>query len=121
MTHCPSLTSEVERAQDEGRLFGVWLLFLLCLFYLHDQMQRCGRVHLWLLGLVLLIGLNSGVSEVQGDEGLKHQKSECNRNEHEHGSNSTGIPIVTFKWHHVQTEYLVALFVLVAFLAKLGM
>uniref|UniRef100_A0A672HK26 Sodium/hydrogen exchanger n=1 Tax=Salarias fasciatus TaxID=181472 RepID=A0A672HK26_SALFA len=39
-----------------------------------------------------------------------------------HGNHSeplTGIPIVTFKWHHVQSPYLVALWVLVAFLGKL--
>uniref|UniRef100_A0A3P8TS82 Sodium/hydrogen exchanger n=1 Tax=Amphiprion percula TaxID=161767 RepID=A0A3P8TS82_AMPPE len=44
---------------------------------------------------------------------------ESNHSEHEHGSSLSGIPIVTFKWHHVETPYLVALFILVSFLAKL--
>uniref|UniRef100_A0A8C4EDS1 Sodium/hydrogen exchanger n=1 Tax=Dicentrarchus labrax TaxID=13489 RepID=A0A8C4EDS1_DICLA len=39
--------------------------------------------------------------------------------EHGHGSVITGIPIVTFKWHHVETPYLVALWILVAGLGKL--
>ncbi|XP_067468459.1 sodium/hydrogen exchanger 3-like isoform X3 [Thunnus thynnus] len=82
-------------------------------------MRRCGHVHLWLLGSVLLICLITGVTGVQGDEALKHPDSSTNQSERSHGSGSTGIPIVTFKWHHVDTEYLVALWVLVAGLAKL--
>lgn len=61
------------------------------------------------------------------------------RNEHENTSSSgseTGheteghggheaepimtLPIVTWKWHHVETPYLVALWVLVGWLCKLG-
>ncbi|KAM9340675.1 sodium/hydrogen exchanger 3-like [Symphorus nematophorus] len=91
-------------------------------------MQRCGYVHLWLLGSVLLICLISGVAGVNGDVELAHQgshlkplESNCNlnQNEHGHGSNITGIPIVTFKWHHVEAPYLIALWILVAGLAKL--
>ncbi|XP_042290775.1 sodium/hydrogen exchanger 3-like isoform X3 [Thunnus maccoyii] len=82
-------------------------------------MRRCGHAHLWLLGSVLLICLITGVTGVQGDEALKHPDSSTNQSERSHGSGSTGIPIVTFKWHHVDTEYLVALWVLVAGLAKL--
>ncbi|XP_035537678.1 sodium/hydrogen exchanger 3.1 isoform X2 [Morone saxatilis] len=89
-------------------------------------MQRCGYVHLWLLGSVLLICLISGVTRVNGDVALTHQesqlnlsKSNLNQTEHGHGSVITGIPIVTFKWHHVETPYLVALWILVAGLGKL--
>ncbi|XP_008421159.1 sodium/hydrogen exchanger 3.2 isoform X2 [Poecilia reticulata] len=39
--------------------------------------------------------------------------------EHGGGHNITGIPIVTFKWHHVKPPYTVALWVLVCFLCKL--
>uniref|UniRef100_A0A3B3ULX0 Sodium/hydrogen exchanger n=1 Tax=Poecilia latipinna TaxID=48699 RepID=A0A3B3ULX0_9TELE len=39
--------------------------------------------------------------------------------EHDGGHNATGISIVTFKWHHVETPYLIALWVLVSFLVKL--
>lgn len=95
-------------------------------------MQRCGYVQLWLLGSVLLICLISGVTGVNGDLALTHQesrlkpptesKSHSNQTEHGHGSSLiTGIPIVTFKWHHVETPYLIALWILVAGLAKLGM
>uniref|UniRef100_A0A7N8WNG6 Sodium/hydrogen exchanger n=1 Tax=Mastacembelus armatus TaxID=205130 RepID=A0A7N8WNG6_9TELE len=37
----------------------------------------------------------------------------------DHGSNVTGILILTFKWHHVETPFLVALWILVAGLAKM--
>lgn len=38
-----------------------------------------------------------------------------------HGApNVTTLPIVTWKWHHVEQPYLVALWVLVAWLCKLG-
>lgn len=93
-------------------------------------MQRCGHVHLWLFGSVLLICLISGVTRVNGDVAQTHQephlkpsepKSNLTRSEHSHGSSITGIPIVTFKWHHVESTYLVPLWILVAFLAKLGM
>uniref|UniRef100_A0A3Q1F3Q3 Sodium/hydrogen exchanger n=1 Tax=Acanthochromis polyacanthus TaxID=80966 RepID=A0A3Q1F3Q3_9TELE len=72
-------------------------------------MRGCGFVHL--LGWVLLIGFVLSVNCEAGHE--------SNHSEHEHGSGLSGIPIVTFKWHHVETPYLVALFVLVSFLAKL--
>uniref|UniRef100_A0A8C4GLW6 Sodium/hydrogen exchanger n=1 Tax=Dicentrarchus labrax TaxID=13489 RepID=A0A8C4GLW6_DICLA len=66
------------------------------------------------------------VTRVNGDVALTHQesrlnpsKSNLNQTEHGHGSVITGIPIVTFKWHHVETPYLVALWILVAGLGKL--
>lgn len=39
---------------------------------------------------------------------------------HQLEPNLTGLPIVTFKWHHVQTPYLVIVWVFVAALAKLS-
>ncbi|XP_054911173.1 sodium/hydrogen exchanger 3-like isoform X2 [Poeciliopsis prolifica] len=39
--------------------------------------------------------------------------------EHSGGRNATGIPIVSFKWHHVEPPYLVALWVMVCFFGKL--
>lgn len=93
-------------------------------------MRRRGCAHLWLWGSVSLICLIGGVTGVNGDEaraGLKsHLKpSECASNlsqaEHGHSASITGIPIVTFKWHHVEMPYLVALWILVAGLAKMGM
>lgn len=89
-------------------------------------MQRCGCVHLRLCGLVLLICLISGVTGVNGDAALqethlKASKSNSHGGEHGNSSNITGIPIVTFKWHHVHEPYLIVLWILVAGLAKLGM
>ncbi|XP_010795750.1 sodium/hydrogen exchanger 3-like [Notothenia coriiceps] len=89
-------------------------------------MQRCGYVHLWLLGPVLLIFFISGVTKVKGD--VAHQEphpkppSELKSNQTEHGhgfSVITGIPVVTFKWHHVETPYVIALWILVACVGKL--
>lgn len=69
---------------------------------------------------------------MKGDVALLHQEShlkplsefKSNLNQTEQGNGSrviTGISIVTFKWNHVKTPYLVALWILVAVLAKLGM
>lgn len=100
-------------------------LYFLNLF---EQMQRHGFVHLWLLGSVPLICLISAVSGVNGDVArtdqeshLKPSESNLTQTEHGHGSSVTGIPIVTFKWHHVEAPYLVALWILVAGLGKMGM
>uniref|UniRef100_A0A7N9AMW6 Sodium/hydrogen exchanger n=1 Tax=Mastacembelus armatus TaxID=205130 RepID=A0A7N9AMW6_9TELE len=52
---------------------------------------------------------------------IKESKLNLNQTESDHGSNVTGILILTFKWHHVETPFLVALWILVAGLAKMGM
>ncbi|KAM8840281.1 sodium/hydrogen exchanger 3.1 isoform 2-T2 [Spinachia spinachia] len=93
-------------------------------------MQCCGCVLLWLLGSVLLIRFTSGITAVNRDVQQTHQdsrpeplsESTPNRSPTEHGRGSSaigGIPVVTFKWHHVETPYLVALWILVSGLAKL--
>ncbi|ROL45804.1 Sodium/hydrogen exchanger 3 [Anabarilius grahami] len=46
--------------------------------------------------------------------------SDVVKNPHQQEANLTGLPIVTFKWHHVQTPYLVIVWVFVAALAKLS-
>uniref|UniRef100_A0AAQ4QMR1 Sodium/hydrogen exchanger n=1 Tax=Gasterosteus aculeatus aculeatus TaxID=481459 RepID=A0AAQ4QMR1_GASAC len=46
------------------------------------------------------------------------QEAATNSSEGNHGATG-GIPVVTFKWHHVETPYQVALWILVAGLAKL--
>uniref|UniRef100_A0A8C3AQF6 Sodium/hydrogen exchanger n=1 Tax=Cyclopterus lumpus TaxID=8103 RepID=A0A8C3AQF6_CYCLU len=71
-----------------------------------------------------------GIRSADGDVAPTHQDSQLepppestsnwSQTEHGHGSVAiTGIPVVTFKWHHVETPYLVALWILVAGLAKL--
>lgn len=39
----------------------------------------------------------------------------------EHGFSNSGIHIVSFKWQHVETPYLIVLWILVAGVAKMGM
>lgn len=108
------LPAELTQAQDTGRLTG----FFFSLHFIFE-MRLCGSLHCWLLGSVMLIG---AVSSVTGEVALTHQRSSGEPSGSEHGpaSNITGIPIVTFKWHHVETPYLVALWVLVPCLGKMG-
>ncbi|KAF3834305.1 hypothetical protein F7725_025509, partial [Dissostichus mawsoni] len=80
----------------------------------------------WLCKIVLLIFLISGVTKVKGDvahqEPHPKQPSELKSNQTEQGHGSsviTGIPVVTFKWHHVETPYVIALWILVACVGKL--
>ncbi|KAK2887478.1 hypothetical protein Q8A67_015706 [Cirrhinus molitorella] len=72
-------------------------------------------VYLCLLRTVFLVCIvNLLIHGVSGDE-------DVNQNPHHHlHENITGLPIVTFKWHHVETPYLVVLWVFVAALAKLS-
>uniref|UniRef100_A0A3B4F6X6 Sodium/hydrogen exchanger n=1 Tax=Pundamilia nyererei TaxID=303518 RepID=A0A3B4F6X6_9CICH len=87
-------------------------------------MLRCGYALFWLLGSVLLICV---VSPVKGEAVITREgshlklseSSHSNESQHGHSSNVTGIPIISFKWHHVETPYLVAFWVLVSFLGKL--
>ncbi|GLD59126.1 sodium/hydrogen exchanger 3 isoform X3 [Lates japonicus] len=81
-------------------------------------MQRCGYVLLlWLVGSVLLLCPVSGVMRVKDKAALTHKephlkpsesKSNANGTEHGHGSSIKKVPIVTFKWHHVEAPYLIA-------------
>uniref|UniRef100_A0A7N8XZB0 Sodium/hydrogen exchanger n=1 Tax=Mastacembelus armatus TaxID=205130 RepID=A0A7N8XZB0_9TELE len=85
------------------------------------------RYVVWLLGSVLLICPISGATAGTDKAALIHQephlktesKLNLNQTESDHGSNVTGILILTFKWHHVETPFLVALWILVAGLAKM--
>uniref|UniRef100_A0A665VX80 Sodium/hydrogen exchanger n=1 Tax=Echeneis naucrates TaxID=173247 RepID=A0A665VX80_ECHNA len=85
-------------------------------------MRRRRFVLLWILGSVLLMWPVTGVTGVTGVKDKSHPKPpgcESNPNQTEHGVVITEVPIVTFKWHHVEDPYLVALWVLVAGLAKM--
>lgn len=89
-------------------------------------MRRRGCAWSWLLASVLLICLVlSAKADATNRDSLAksshHQPTANSSQTHDgHGSQITGIPIVTFKWHHVQAPYLVALWVLVSFLGKIG-
>ncbi|XP_037119186.1 sodium/hydrogen exchanger 3-like isoform X4 [Syngnathus acus] len=72
-------------------------------------MHPCGLAYIWLLCSVLLISVVLG-SSIAEDETAKHQNT---------SGNGTRIDIVSFRWDHVKGPYIVALGVLVAFLAKL--
>uniref|UniRef100_A0A3B4AGM0 Sodium/hydrogen exchanger n=1 Tax=Periophthalmus magnuspinnatus TaxID=409849 RepID=A0A3B4AGM0_9GOBI len=49
----------------------------------------------------------------------KSKSDHSHNGHHQNASSITGIPIVTFKWHHVEMPYTVALWILVAGLGKL--
>uniref|UniRef100_A0A8C1YQK3 Sodium/hydrogen exchanger n=1 Tax=Cyprinus carpio TaxID=7962 RepID=A0A8C1YQK3_CYPCA len=53
-------------------------------------------------------------------QGLSEDESVFQNPHHQQEENLTGLPIVTFKWHHVETPYLVIIWVFVAGLAKLS-
>ncbi|XP_058474351.1 sodium/hydrogen exchanger 3-like isoform X2 [Solea solea] len=80
-------------------------------------MRLCGFVHVWLLGSVLLLLPLRGVTQVK--DGHPGYHSNSTESQHGHGSSITEVPIVTFKWHHVEKPYLIALWILVAFLGKM--
>ncbi|TNN38846.1 Sodium/hydrogen exchanger 3 [Liparis tanakae] len=81
-------------------------------------MRRLGDapVHLWLLCTLSLICLASGAAGGAGHAAPTQDESRFNWSESQRGGHEpaviTGIPIVTFKWHHVEAPYLVALWVL---------
>lgn len=134
--HCPaapsglgtdtfiSQTSETAQTKTKALFLGAWLLVPPCLLCLFDPMHHCGYVLLGLLGSALLIYPASGVNDKVV---LKHQEAHLNLLESksslsrtENGSTTKGIPIITFKWDHVEAPFLVVLWILVAGLAKLG-
>lgn len=79
-------------------------------------MRLCGHGHCWLLGTLALLYLVS-LSVVEAKAKSDHHSQ---NGHHQNASSITGIPIVTFKWHHVEMPYTVALWVLVAGLCKLA-
>ncbi|XP_028256325.1 sodium/hydrogen exchanger 3-like isoform X2 [Parambassis ranga] len=81
-------------------------------------MGHRGNICVWLLGSVLLICI---VLSVKGEAARQesHPMSSSNQTKQEHSSSITGLSIVTFKWHHVETPYLILVWILVAFLCKM--
>ncbi|KAG7219429.1 hypothetical protein INR49_009263 [Caranx melampygus] len=88
-------------------------------------MKLCGLV---LVVVVLLLvgrwgpvsGASGGEDRAGGPQVKRQAECGCNRSEHGHGHGVvTEVPIVSFKWVHVELPYLVALWVLVAGLGKL--
>ncbi|KAF6719904.1 hypothetical protein FQA47_021848 [Oryzias melastigma] len=76
-------------------------------------------------GSVLFFGLLVIISRSLASEGTSHETSQSTTNAtssssgHETAVIST-LPIVSWKWHHVSEPYLVALWILVCWLCKLG-
>lgn len=69
-----------------------------------------------------LICLATSVLTVTADLVQADPQSRSNVGDGHHGNSSvlSGIPMVTFKWHHVQEPYHVVLWILVAGVCKLG-
>lgn len=64
-------------------------------------------------GWGLLLALLLALGELPQVRGVEEEPGGA------HGS-SQGYQVVTFKWHHVQDPYIIALWILVASLAKIG-
>lgn len=95
-------------------------------------MASTWRVALCLCSVLLLSSTPSLASTAEGHDGtgsdehgdasstgsgMGHETGEGGGHEAE---NITTLPIVSWNWHHVETPYLVALWVLVGWLCKLG-
>ncbi|XP_020338827.1 sodium/hydrogen exchanger 3 [Oncorhynchus kisutch] len=84
------------------------------------------RTCLWLLGTTFFtctvrlvvegteVGATQGSHPEPGVVGSNHSQAGGG-----HGSSISGIQIVTFKWHHVEAPYLIALWILVAGVSKM--
>uniref|UniRef100_A0A8C7LZ01 Sodium/hydrogen exchanger n=1 Tax=Oncorhynchus mykiss TaxID=8022 RepID=A0A8C7LZ01_ONCMY len=84
------------------------------------------RTCLWLLGTTFFtctvrlvvegteVGATQGSQPEPGVVGSNHSQAGGG-----HGSSISGIQIVTFKWHHVEAPYLIALWILVAGVSKM--
>lgn len=86
------------------------------------------RTCLWLLGTAFLtctVNLFVEGTEVGAPQGSHPEPGVVGSNHSQagggHGSSISGIQIVTFKWHHVEAPYLIALWILVAGVSKMGM
>ncbi|XP_024920997.1 sodium/hydrogen exchanger 3.1 isoform X2 [Cynoglossus semilaevis] len=78
-------------------------------------MHLSGLVQLWLLGSLMLTWPVSGLIRM-------HPESTGTSAETDHGHHNSSVeevPIVTFKWPHVKTPYLITLWIFVAFLGKM--
>lgn len=89
------------------------------------------RFTLGLCGFLLLLARTPSLaSSAEGQESSQQHgntsgpESETGHQSAEGGGHQaediTTLPIVSWKWHHVETPYLVALWVLVGWLCKLG-
>lgn len=92
-------------------------------------MQQRRRVSVWLLGLGLVVCLASsaaGLGEIvvrtgQGSHpGPSKPQSNSSDSLLDHESGITGIAVVTYEWHHVQSPFLVTLWIFVAGMGKMG-
>lgn len=91
-------------------------------------MKQRRRSSVWLLGLALvtcLVSSAAGVSEIAVQTGQRSHpgpsESRSNSSLPHHEPNITGIAVVHYQWHHVQSPFLVTLWILVAGMAKMGM
>lgn len=83
------------------------------------------RFALCLCGFLLLLARTPSLASTAAGDGSTsstgYGNASSNGSETGHGAQKiTTLPIVTWKWHHVEEPYLVALWVLVGWLCKLG-
>lgn len=91
-------------------------------------MASTWRFALCLCSFLLLTRTPSLASSAEGDDSTSSDEhGEASSPDSETGhevenkvENITTLPIVSWKWHHIETPYMVALWVLVGWLCKLG-
>lgn len=81
-----------------------------CRWWKADRRTGERFLRFWFVPMMILVLLLCCVSSAAPQE---------SHHEHGGGHNATGIAIVSFKWHHVESPYLVAVWILVCFFGKL--
>lgn len=77
----------------------------------------------WLVSAVLLACAPAAAVEVAAVENSAPEgvpPSNHSETEGGHGPGHSGVQIVSFKWHHVTAPYIIALWIFVSWISKMG-